>query len=180
MFSLLLALPETLQLDTSCICFSQQSKHSWRVVYEVIAPGSHPPPHPHLLHLLFVVFSRFILWHTTQQTGCVALCQPPVCSNSASIATGVTSPAWLGALLTARSLMWMFACTTYRLSVWLNLAELGDRYTKPCCSSHGHLSQDGCRQMDGPVDTNPLCEVMELARVCELLPCHSWLTDWPT
>lgn len=139
-----------------------------------------PPPHPHLLHLLFVVFSWFILWHTTQQTGCVALCQPPVCSNSASIATGVTSPAWLGALLTARSLMWMFACTAYRLSVWLNLAEPGDRYTNPCCSSHGHLSQDGCRQMDGPVDTNPLCEVMELARVCELLPCHSWLTDWPT
>lgn len=40
---------------------------------------------------------------------------------------------------------------------------------------------NGLKQMDGPVDTNPLYEVMELACVCAaLLPCHSWLTDWPT
>lgn len=43
----------------------------------------------------------------------------------------------------------------------------------PRCSPYGHLNQDGSKQMDGPVDTNPLYEVMELDCVCALLPCHS-------
>lgn len=42
-----------------------------------------------------------------------------------------------------------------------------------CCPFEGHLKQDGSKQMDEPVDINPLCEVMDLACVCALLLCHS-------
>lgn len=43
----------------------------------------------------------------------------------------------------------------------------------PHRSTCGHLNQDGSKQMDDPVDTNPVHEVMELASICALLPCHS-------
>lgn len=57
--------------------------------------------------------------------------------------------------------------------VWLNGGTQEGRNMSPGCSPYGHLNQDGSKQMDGPVDTNPLYEVMELACVCALLPCHS-------
>lgn len=137
------------------------------------------PPTP-TFSTFFLLFSPGLYFDTLHSKQDVLLCVSRLFALTQHRLPQVSSPAWLGALLTAHSLMWMFACTAYRLSVWLKLAEPGDRYTNPCCSSHGQLSQDSCRQMDGPVDTNPLREVMELARVCELLPCHSWLTDWPT
>lgn len=42
--------------------------HTWRVVYEVIAPGSHPPCPP---IISFVVVSQFSssFWHSIQETG---------------------------------------------------------------------------------------------------------------
>lgn len=79
---------------------------------------------------------------------------------------------WLCAILTEPHGFDGFVC--------FNGHKQKHRKINPCCSPYGHLNQDGSKQMDGPVDTNPLYEVMELDCVCALLPCHSWLTDWPT
>lgn len=75
-----------------CMCLPA---HPWRVVYEVIAPGSPPPPHLFICCCLSV---QFVLLTLNTRNRKYSFWLPAACTNSALRASGVTLLAWPSAL----------------------------------------------------------------------------------
>lgn len=182
-------LPPYIHIFASSQCTLEWLFMRWLYQEAPPPPRPRPPPLPFCCCLSSVC--PLTLYTRNRK---YSFCLPAVHTNSALWATGVTLLACLSVLLTTHSVCVhrLYVCAhspicTYTLwslctlltgtfvLVWLYGG--GGRNTS-CL--YGHLNQDSSRQMDGPVDTNPLYEVVELACVCALLPCHSWLTDWPT